>query len=195
MNKHKRSKLLPMTKIWRLKVKRVPSSFKKIQERIPCETTNKPMTNLSVNTPHQVETASEHLEETMKIEEVPDTSTQPAPCVSPKPVSTIGKNDEIVTTDVEYQELCSMQQAFKSIKTWNYLQPGNEIEWLTITQDFLKGFPNVPPKQKMQLIIALMKFHVEAKKMALLKLHRAIEEEDCGPLVQFFQWITVNYEL
>jgi len=34
-----------------------------------------------------------------------------------------------------------MQQAFKSIKNWNYLQPGKEIEWLTITQDFLKGFP------------------------------------------------------
>ena len=30
--------------------------------------------------------------------------------------------------------------------------------------------------------------------MALLKLHRAIEE-DCDPLVQFFQWITINYEL
>jgi len=36
-----------------------------------------------------------------------------------------------------------MQQAFKSIKTWNYLQPGREIEWLTITQDFLKGFPKM----------------------------------------------------
>jgi len=40
-----------------------------------------------------------------------------------------------------------------------------------------------------------MKFHAEAKKMALLKLHRAIEEEDCDPLVHFFKWITVNYEM
>ena len=40
-----------------------------------------------------------------------------------------------------------------------------------------------------------MKFHTEAKKMALLKLHRATEEEDCDPLVQFFQWITINYEI
>jgi len=88
-----------------------------------------------------------------------------------------------------------MQQAFKSIKNWNFLQPGNEIEWLNITQDFLKKFPNVHPKQKLQLIIILMKFHVEAKKMALIKLHRAIEEEDCDPLIQFFQWITINYKL
>ena len=86
-----------------------------------------------------------------------------------------------------------MQQAFKSIKNWNYLQPGSEIEWLTITQDFLKGFPNVHSKQKLQLIITLMKVHihesphVEAKNMALIKLHRAIEEEDCDTLIQFFQ--------
>jgi len=38
----------------------------------------------------------------MKIEEVPVTLRQPTLCVSPKPVSTIGKNDEIATTDVEY---------------------------------------------------------------------------------------------
>jgi len=31
--------------------------------------------------------------------------------------------------------------------------------------------------------------------MALLKFHRAIEEEDYDLLVQFFQWITVNYEV
>jgi len=30
-----------------------------------------------------------------------------------------------------------------------------------------------------------MKFHEEAKNMALLKLHRAIEEETGDPLVQF----------
>jgi len=185
-----------MTKIWRHKAKSVPSSSKKIQERITCETTNKQMTNLSINSPHQVETASEHREETMKIEEVPDTPRQPTLCVSPKPVSTIGKDDEIATNDIEFQELCSMQQAFKSIKNWNYLKPGSEIEWLTITQDFLKEFPNVHSKQKLQLIIALMKFHAEAKRMALLKLHRAIEEEENGdPLEQFFQWITVNYEM
>jgi len=40
-----------------------------------------------------------------------------------------------------------------------------------------------------------MKYHAEAKNMALLKLHRAIEEENCDPLVQFFQWIKLNYEL
>jgi len=40
-----------------------------------------------------------------------------------------------------------------------------------------------------------MKFHVEAKKMALIKLHRAIEEEDCDPLIQFFQWITISYKV
>jgi len=91
------------------------------------------------------------------------------------------------TNDVEFQELCPMQQAFKSIKNWNFLQPGSEIEWLTITQGFLKGFPNVHSKQKLQLIIALMKFHIEAKNMALLKLRRAIEEENYGPLKQFFQ--------
>ena len=176
-----------MTKIWRRKIERAPSSYKKIQERIPCEIANKQMANLSTNFPHQVETASEHLEETMKIEEVPDTSTQPAPCVSPKPVSTIGKNDKIATTNVEYQELRSKQQAFKSIKNWNFVQPGNEIEWLIITQDFLKGFSNMHSKQKLQLIIALMKFHIEAKNMALLKLRRAIEEENYGPLKQFFQ--------
>jgi len=74
------------------------------------------MTNLSINSPHQVETASEHLEETMKIEELPDTSRQPTLWVSPKSVSTTGKSDEIATTDVEFQELRSMQQAPKSIK-------------------------------------------------------------------------------
>ena len=91
MNKHKRSKMLPMTKIWRRKVKRVPSSYTKMQERTPCEITNKQMTKLSINSPHQVETASEHLEETMKIEEVPDTSRQPTSWVSSKSVSTTGK--------------------------------------------------------------------------------------------------------
>jgi len=171
-----------MTKIWRRKVKRVPSNYTKIQERTPYEITNKQMTKLSLNSPHQVETASEHLEETMKIEEVPDTSRQPTLCVSPKSVSTTDKNDEMATNDVEFQELRSMQQAFKSIKNWNFLQPGNEIEWLTITQDFLKGFPNVHSKQKLQLIIALMKFHIEAKNMVLLKLHRATEEGNGDPL-------------
>jgi len=195
MNKHKRSKMLSMTKIWRRKVKRVPSSYTKMQERTPCEITNKQMTKLSINSPHQVETASEHLEETMKIEEVPDTSRQPTSWVSSKSVSTTGKNDETATNNVEFQELRSTQQAFKSIKNWNFLQPASEIEWLTITQDFLKGFPNVHSEQKLQLIIAHMKFHVEAKKMALLKLHRTIEEENGHPLVQFFQWITVNYEM
>jgi len=110
-------------------------------------------------------------------------------------VTKTSKNDDIATIDIEYQELCSMQQAFKSIKNWNSLQPGNEIEWLTITQDFLKEFPNVHSKQKLQLIVALMKFHVEVKNMILLKLHRATEEENYYPLAQFFQWITVNYEL
>jgi len=78
-----------MTKIWRRKAKRVPSSSKKVQERIPCETTNKQMTNLSINSTLQVETASEHREETMKIEEVPHTPRQPTLCVSPKSFSTI----------------------------------------------------------------------------------------------------------
>jgi len=40
-----------------------------------------------------------------------------------------------------------------------------------------------------------MKFHTEAKNMALAKLHRAIEEEKYDPLEQFFQGITLNYEL
>jgi len=156
MNKHKRSKLSPMTKIWRRKVKSVPSSYTKIQKRTPCEITNKQMTNLSINSPHQVETAREHQEKTMKIEEVPDTPKQPTLCVSPKPVSITDKNDEIATTEVEFQELRSMPQAFKSIKHWNFLQPGSEIECLIITQDFLKGFPNVHSKQKLQLTIALI---------------------------------------
>jgi len=40
-----------------------------------------------------------------------------------------------------------------------------------------------------------MKFLIEARNMALLKLHRAIEEENGDPLEQFFQWITVTYEM
>jgi len=119
----------------------------------------------------------------------------PTLCIPPKPTSTIVKNEKNTTTEAEFQELWHVQQAFKTTKNWNFLQPGNEIEWLNITQVFLKEFPNVHPKQKLQLIITLMKFHVEAKKMALIKLHRAIEKEDCDPLTQFFQWITMNYEL
>ena len=111
MNKHKRSKMLPMTKIGRNKVKRVPSSDKRIPERIPCETTNKQWTNLLLIPPHQVETASEHLEETMKIEEVLDTSRQPTLYVSPKPTSTIDKNEETTTTDDEFEDSHLMQQA------------------------------------------------------------------------------------
>ena len=61
----------------RSKVKRIPSSYTKIQERTPCEITNKQMTKLSINSPPQVETTSRHLKESMKIEEVPDTSIQP----------------------------------------------------------------------------------------------------------------------
>jgi len=108
---------------------------------------------------------------------------QPTLYVSSKLTSTINKNEGTATTDDEFQELCHMQQAFKSIKNWNFLQPGGEIEWLNITQDFLKGFPNVHSKQKLQPIIIPMKFHIEAKKMALIKLHRAIAEEDCDPLI------------
>jgi len=55
----------------------------------------------------------------MKIKEVPGTSRQPTLCVSPKSVSTIGKNDEIAIIDVEYHELRSRQQASKSIKKWS----------------------------------------------------------------------------
>ena len=142
-----------MTGIWRRKVKKVPSSYTKTQEQTLCEITNKQMTNLSINSPHQVETASEHLEETMKIEGVPDTSRQPTMYVSPKPVSTIGKNDETALADVEFQELRSMQQAFKAIKNWNFLQPENEMEWMIITQDFLKGFLfmwQFPSKEEVQ---------------------------------------------
>jgi len=109
MNKHKRSKLLPMTKIWGCKVKRGPSSYKKIQERIQCETTNKQMTNLSINSPHQVETASEYLEETMKTEGVLDTPKQPTLCVFPKPVSTIGKMMKLQQTTLSFKNyvLCN----------------------------------------------------------------------------------------
>jgi len=117
-----------MTKIGRSKVKRAPSSYKRIPERIPCETSNEQRTNLLLIPPHQVETASEHLDETMKIEEVLDTSRQPTLYVFPKPTSTIDKNEETTTTDDEFQELLLMQQALKSIKNWNFLQPGNEIE-------------------------------------------------------------------
>jgi len=112
-----------------------------------------------------------------------------------KSTSTIDKNEDIATTEAEFQEIWYMQQAFKSIKNWNFLQPENEIEWLYITQDFLKTFPNVHPKQKLQLIITFMKYHVEAEKMALIKLHRVIEEKECDPLIQFFQWIAINYKL
>jgi len=55
----------------------------------------------------------EQLEETMKTEEVPDTSRQPILCVSPKPVLTMDKNDEIASNYAEFQELRSMQQTFK----------------------------------------------------------------------------------
>jgi len=77
MNKRKRSEMLPMTKIWRRKAKRVPSSSKEKQERLSSEITNKETLNLSINSPHQVETSSKHLEETLKIEEIPDLSKQP----------------------------------------------------------------------------------------------------------------------
>jgi len=66
MNKHKRNKLLPMTKIWKRKAKRVPSSSKEKQERISSEITNKKMTNLSSNSPHKFETLSKYEEEQMK---------------------------------------------------------------------------------------------------------------------------------
>jgi len=45
----------------RSKVKRVPSSYTRIQGRTPCEMTNKQMTKLSINSPPQVETTSRHL--------------------------------------------------------------------------------------------------------------------------------------
>jgi len=132
-----------MTRIWRHEAKRVSSNSKEKSERIPSGMTNNKMTNLTTKPPHQIETSRKQLEEAMKIEEVPDTARLPTWNVSPEPITTIDKNDEIVTTEREYQELRSMQQAFKSIKNWNYLQPGREMEWLTITQDFLRGFPNI----------------------------------------------------
>jgi len=76
MNKHKRSKMLPMTKIWTRKAKRAPSSSKERQERPSSEISNEETLNLSINSPHQVETSSKYLEETLKIEEKQDTSKQ-----------------------------------------------------------------------------------------------------------------------
>jgi len=55
-----------MTKIWKRKAKRVPSSSKEKQERISSEITNKKMTNLSSNSPHKFETLSKYEEEQMK---------------------------------------------------------------------------------------------------------------------------------
>jgi len=73
MKKHKRSKLSPMTRIWRHKAKRVSFNSKEKSERIPSGMTNNKMTNLTTKPPHQNETSSKQLEEAMKIEEV-DTS-------------------------------------------------------------------------------------------------------------------------
>ena len=65
------------------------------------------------------------------------------------------------------------------------MQSGNEIEWMNIIQDFLKTYLNERPKRKLPLIIILMKYHTETRKMALMKLHRAIEEEDSDQLTPF----------
>jgi len=102
------------------------------------------------------------------------------------------EKDEITR---EYQEWCTMQKAFKSIKIWNALQPGNEMEWLKIAKDFLNEFPKVNSKQKLQTIVSRMQCHVEAKHVALSKLQQAIDDDKRDPLEQFFQWISINYGL
>jgi len=51
MNKHKRSKQSPLTRIWRRKAKRVSSNSKEKSERIPSGMTNNKMTNLTTK-PH-----------------------------------------------------------------------------------------------------------------------------------------------
>jgi len=56
-------------------------------------------------------------------------------------ISNADKQEDNTTIKMEFQGLYYMQQAFK-LKKWNYLQPGNEIEWMNITQDFLKNFPD-----------------------------------------------------
>jgi len=70
----------------------------------------------------------------------------------------------------ENVELHFMQQTFKSIKNWNHLQPRCEMEWLTITRDFFKEVQNMRSRQKLQPIMTLIRFHREAKNMALVKL-------------------------
>jgi len=102
------------------------------------------------------------------------------------------KKDEITR---EYQQWCTMQKAFKSIKIWNTLQPGNEMEWLKITKDFLNEFPKVNSKHKLQTSVSLMQSHVDAKHIALSKLQQAIDDDKQDPLEQSFQWISINYGL
>jgi len=45
----------------------------------------------------------------------------PTMCIPPNSTSIIDKNEENATTEDEFQELCHMQQAFKTIKNWNFL--------------------------------------------------------------------------
>jgi len=102
------------------------------------------------------------------------------------------KKDEIIP---EYQEWFTMQKAFKSIKIWNTLQPGKEMEWLKITKSFLKEFPKVNSKQQLQTIASVMQSYVDAKHMALSKLQQAIDDDKQDPFEQLFQWISINYRL
>jgi len=154
---------------------------------------------------HMIEPSSENIEATMKIDEIPHYSRQTTNRMTQEQEflqsqedgqqqnpTLMLKKDEITR---EYQEWCTMQKACKSIKTWNTLQPGNEMEWLKITKDFLNEFPKVNSKQKLQIIVSLMQSHVDAKHMTLSKLQQAIDDDKQHPLEQFFRWMSINYGL
>jgi len=63
-----------------------------------------------------------------------------------------------------------MQNAFKSIKILNMLQPGNEMGWLKITKFSSMSSPDVSFKQNLQTTEASVHAHIDAKRIALSKL-------------------------
>jgi len=168
MNKDKRGKTSAMRKIWRRKAKRKPSISNDVQkpqmtEITASDITDKQTHNLLMKSSHMIEASSENIEATMKIDEIPHNSRQSTNRMTQEQEflhsqkdgqqrnpTLMLKKDEITR---EYQEWCTMQKGFKSIKTWNTLQPGNEMEWLKITKDFLSWFPKVNSKQKLQIIV------------------------------------------
>ena len=77
------------------------------------------------------------------------------------------------------------------------LQPGQEIEWVTITKEMTKHLMATDQKTLLLMLCKDLKRHKEALIKAKIMLTRATQRPDkgCALLEEFYDWILLTYQL